>query len=451
MSAITHFSRFSANIHLQSLQSGISKPQCTPVSNTLTPDDKPKQILGADVDPQRQIADLQQKTAALESELDWRRREERFRLFVEAVQDYAIFMLDPQGNVSSWNTGAERLKGYKGSEIIGKHFSRFYPEQEIRSGRPAMELEAAARDGRFEDEGWRVRNDGSRFWANVIITAVRDEHGTLLGFGKVTRDFTDRMQAQQALDTANRELKNEIIERIVTEKKLADSERALRLLSLHLLRTQDEERRRIGRDLHDSLGQILSAIKINLDILASRTGNPEIAGITKLADECIKEVRTISYLLYPPMLEDLGLPSAVPWYLEGFSNRSGIRTTFEISPGFGRLSREAELAMFRVLQEGLTNVHRHSESSVAHVQLTLDDGLAILSISDKGKGIPETILSNSGTDRLHATGVGLRGMNERLLQIGGRLEVASGRDGTTVAAIVPSTAGAAPDKNEAAA
>jgi PAS domain S-box-containing protein len=152
----------------------------------------------------RSLAQLQLKAQMLEKELAWRRSEQRFQLLVEAVRDYAIFMLDPEGHVASWNRGAERIKGYKASEIIGSHFSRFYPEEDLRAGKPQWELKVAAKEGRFEDEGWRVRKDGSRFWANVIITAVHDETGMLIGFGKVTRDFTERMQAQRALKKGSR-------------------------------------------------------------------------------------------------------------------------------------------------------------------------------------------------------------------------------------------------------
>src|SRR5690348_4520075 len=125
--------------------------------------------------------------------------EEQFRLLVEGVQDYAIFMLDPEGRISSWNQGAQQIKGYKAAEIVGKHFSIFYPEEDLRRGKPAWELEVAKRVGRFEDYGWRLRKDGARFWANVIITALRDPQGDLYGFAKVTRDITDRREAEQAL------------------------------------------------------------------------------------------------------------------------------------------------------------------------------------------------------------------------------------------------------------
>jgi PAS domain S-box-containing protein len=130
--------------------------------------------------------------------------EERFRALVAGIKDYAIFMLDPEGRVSTWNTGAELIKGYKPEEIIGEHFSRFYTREDIERGKPDYELKMAASTGQFEDEGWRVRKGGSKFWANVVITAVRDDHGKLLGFSKVTRDFTNRKKAEEALQLSER-------------------------------------------------------------------------------------------------------------------------------------------------------------------------------------------------------------------------------------------------------
>jgi PAS domain S-box-containing protein len=349
-------------------------------------------------------------------------REAQFQLLVNAVQDYAIFILDPAGNIRTWNAAAERIKQYTAAEIVGKHFSIFYPEEDKRNEKPKWELEVAEKQGRFEDEGWRIRKDGSRFWANVIITPLRNKSGELVGFGKVTRDFTEQMEAKEAL---------------------AKSERSLRELSLHLLSTQDKERKRIGRELHDSLGQSLAMLKLKLESAASLVSSEpdlavhDIAQCIRLTDDCIKEVRTVSYLLYPPMLEERGLKSAIPWYLGGFSSRSGIKTSFKAEEAFGRLASDAELAMFRVLQESLTNVHRHSGSETADVRLLTHDGSAVLEVEDKGKGFNQSLLEQGGEDWMGSLGVGVRGMNERMRQLKGKLEIISQEGRTLVRATIP--------------
>jgi PAS domain S-box-containing protein len=147
-----------------------------------------------------------------------RESEERFRLLVQGVKDYAIFMLDPKGFVSSWNEGAQRIKGYTARDIIGRHFSTFYPAEDLAAGKPAWELEVAEREGRVEDEGWRLRKDGTRFWANVVITALHNARGELVGFSKVTRDLTERREAErQALDAARRAAEAEAANRAKSE------------------------------------------------------------------------------------------------------------------------------------------------------------------------------------------------------------------------------------------
>jgi PAS domain S-box-containing protein len=169
---------------------------------------------------------------------------EQFRLLVTSVRDYAIFTLDPRGFITSWNLGAERIKGYAASDIIGRHFSDFYPPEDVAAGKPAWELAEAERDGRFEDEGWRIRKDGSRFWANVIITALRGPDGELRGFGKVTRDLTARREAEE---TARR-LSAEQGARAVAEK----AERYQRdLLAI------------LGHDLRNCLSVIVTAAEMN--------------------------------------------------------------------------------------------------------------------------------------------------------------------------------------------
>jgi PAS domain S-box-containing protein len=336
-----------------------------------------------------------------------------FRLFIDQVTDYAIFLLTPAGEVATWNPGAERIKGYKADEIIGRHFRIFYPPDEIANRKPERELKDAITNGHFEDEGWRLRKDGSRFWANVIITAVRGRDDQLLGFGKVTRDLTERRNAEERM----------------------------RELSGRLLRMQDEERGRLGRELHDTIGQYLSAAKMSIEglVLDERVEehpSEHLVNSIEMIDRCIRDVRTLSYLLYPPMLEETGLASAIRWHLEGFSKRSRIQTTYEIADDVIRLPRDAELALFRIVQESLTNIHRHSESKTAHIRFVVQHGEAIVEVKDQGKGMP-TCSWESDADSIATLGVGIRGMRERVRQLNGQLEIFSSPEGTSVRASIP--------------
>jgi signal transduction histidine kinase len=279
----------------------------------------------------------------------------------------------------------------------------------------------AASEGQFQGEGWRVRKDGSQLWASVLITALRDPQNRLIGYSKIVRDLTARKQAEEALRR---------------------SERSLRYLSAKLLHVQDEERRRFASDLHDNAGQYLAMLKMRLDLLGSSSElddgvRQKLAECTHLASETIKEVRATSYELYPPMLEEAGLRSAIPWFLEGFMERSGVTTRFEIPDGFQRPSRDVELAVFRVLQESLTNVRRHSGSTTADVRLDIHDGIMRLEVADQGKGIPREVLEAFDQGSMGKLGIGLRGMKERIRQLGGRLEVSSNGGGTIITATVP--------------
>src|SRR5579862_5301856 len=174
--------------------------------------------------------------------------DEIFRLLVESVQDYAIFLLSPEGHIMTWNAGAQRIKGYRASEIIGEHFSRFYSREARESGWPARELEIAAAAGRFSDEGWRVRKDGSTFWASVVITALRTKSGELRGFSKVTRDLSDRRALEERTQELNRELRNRMSQLAESRTQLELRNLELERLSARLVQVQDTERRRIARE-----------------------------------------------------------------------------------------------------------------------------------------------------------------------------------------------------------
>jgi two-component system, NarL family, sensor kinase len=206
---------------------------------------------------------------------------------------------------------------------------------------------------------------------------------------------------------------------------------------VRLLEVQDQERRKFSRELHDSLGQYLVSVKMNLTMLGnSMQANALITESTKLVDMAITETRTISHLLHPPLLDEAGFGSAARWYVEGFAKRSGIPTSLDIPESFGRLPESIELALFRVLQESLTNVHRHSKSPRADVSLRLSPQQVVLRVRDYGKGIPAEVLDRFQQNRAHG-GVGLTGMRERIHELGGRLEMNSNGHGTEVLAVMP--------------
>jgi len=214
----------------------------------------------------------------------------------------------------------------------------------------------------------------------------------------------------------------------------------LQILSQRLLKVQDEERRKLARDLHDSTGQTLAALKINVSFLeaSSQPDSSEraiVAQVRALADQAIREIRTMSYLLHPPLLDEVGLACAAEWYVEGFAKRSGIDVSADFPTGV-RLPRNIELALFRVLQECLTNVHRHSGATAVTVVFQQKPEVVILKIQDSGRGISAerlALLRQTGAE----SGVGLAGMRERMNELTGRLEIESSAGGTTVQATVP--------------
>ena len=222
------------------------------------------------------------------------------------------------------------------------------------------------------------------------------------------------------------------------EKNNAES---YKMLSARILELQDVERRRIARELHDSVGQFLAGLKINLGRLQRREAEataqsyPLLLESIDLTDRAIGEVRTISHLLHPPLLDELGFHSAARWYAEGFAKRSGIQVNLHLAEVVERLPKQTELALFRVLQESLTNVHRHAKASTVDIEVLCTDDLVILAVSDDGRGLHPDVLQRFRGG--HAGGIGLAGMRERLAELGGRLEVDSGPTGTRIRAILP--------------
>ena len=351
-----------------------------------------------------------------------------FRLLVESVRDCAIFVLSPEGHVLTWNLGAKALKGYEKEEIIGQHFSKFYLPEAAESGWPSRELALAEKEERFSDEGWRVRKDGSSFWASVIITALRDPTGKLTGFAKITQDMSERRQAAERIQNLNRELRSKVSQLDESQRIIELKTLELQNLSARVLQIQDEERRRIARELHDDLGQQLAGLRM----LLNKSQHPEAA---KMADSAISTVRNLSYLLHPPLLDEAGLRAAVHWFVEGLTQRSNVQISLTIRPqAFPRLDEEVETAIFRVVQESLTNVVRHSNSESARVEIDKQSESVVVRVRDHGVGLALNLASPSGWMKM---GVGIAGMRERVRQFGGDLTVSRSDPGTLVEAKIP--------------
>ncbi len=344
--------------------------------------------------------------------------EQRFRLLIAGVKDYAIFMLDPQGRVMSWNEGAERITGYGSNEILGKHFSCFYPSEDAKLGKPARQLELASRDGGVEDTSWRLRKDGSRFMANVVVTTLYDESGSLRGFAKVVRDVTERVRAEAAL-------------RLYAER--------LKSLSARLIDLQEIERRHIALELHDEIGQSLTALKINLEGLQRSAPAfakmPRIGESIEIVAQLIQEIRDMSLALRPSILDDFGLMPALRWYTRRQAERTGVVIDLMEAGTPTRAPPPIETACFRIAQEALTNIARHSKAK--HVKLTVShSGTKIeLEVKDDGIGFdPVEARENLQHGRSH----GLLGMQERARLLGGQIDIdAAPGKGTCIKAEFP--------------
>jgi PAS domain S-box-containing protein len=348
--------------------------------------------------------------------------EDRYELLIDAVKDYAIFMLDPTGRVASWNSGAHKIKGYTPEEVIGRHFSIFYTPEDIAADKPGRELALATAEGRAEDQGWRVRRDGSRFWADVTITAIHDSSGTLLGFAKITRDMTERMR--------------------LAELEHADE------VSTQMQTAREDEQKRIARELHDDLGQQLTALKMGIAALeqqiapdADATMRGAKSSLQGQIDSMLASLRRIAANLRPPMLDDLGLGAALEWLADDFTQRFHMNVSLHVDIDDTDITPFASATLYRIVQEALTNVARHAQASEVTIELSTDADVCKLRVEDNGRGALLKEASARGS-------FGLLGMRERVRQLRGTLTIDSAPDmGFRIAARIPLSAirlGAAP-------
>ncbi len=284
-----------------------------------------------------------------------------------------------------------------------------------------------------------VEDDGEHTW-HTIKFPVRDVEGRRF-VGAMSFDVTDRKRIEDELRKTRDQQEGHIRERT---QELNQANGSLRQLSARLLGLQDEERRRIARELHDSVGQMLVALGLNLGSIEGEAQglNPELTRALvehrALLQDAINEVRIVSYILHPPLLDETGLASAIRWYVEGFEERSDVAVQLDVPANFSRLSQEIETALFRIMQECLTNIVRHSHSKTAGVKVTQTEEQVVFTVRDAGRGIPREKLMR--IKQLSGAGVGLRGIKERVRELGGILDIESDDTGTIVTVNLPVSA-----------
>jgi PAS domain S-box-containing protein len=383
--------------------------------------------------------DLGERRRAVES---LKRSEEQFRRLVQGVTDYAIYMLDPEGRVSSWNSGAQRIKGYAPDEIVGEHFSRFYTLEDRAKGEPSRGLAMAVREGRFENEGWRVRKDGARFWAHIVLDAIRDEDGELIGFAKITRDITERRQNQLALEEAR--------EALFQSQKME----AVGRLS--------------GGVAHD-FNNLLMAVLGSLELLRKRL--PDDPRIMRLLDNAIQGAQRGTSLTQRMLvfarrqelkLEPVDVPAVVRGMLDLLQRSLGpaiaIDTRFDPSIGLVKAdSNQLELALLNLAVNardampdgGLLTIAARSEEVTPGRAGTPKAGRYVcLSVIDTGEGMDADTLSRAAEPFFttkgpgKGTGLGLSAVHGMAEQLGGRLVLRSQKGrGTTAEIWMPLAAG----------
>jgi PAS domain S-box-containing protein len=388
--------------------------------------------------------------ASLLDELpDLRQKADRATNLLAAIVDSsedAIISIDLEGIITTWNKGAEKILGYTAAEAVGQHVLLILPAG--RRDEETAILERIRRGDRVDHfDTVRVRKDGEEVHVSLTVSPIQNATGKVIGASKIARDITQRRHAERSLreseerfrtlaDTLDTQVHFRTQELQRRNAESVEQSQQLQDLSQRLLQAQDEERRRIARELHDSAGQTLALLGISLSPLGNEAGpnfafSKQLQEAEQLVSQLAQEIRTTSYLLHPPLLDEDGLKSALTCYVEGLARRSDLKIDLKIPENFKRLPRDMELVIFRLVQESLTNVYRHSESKTAVIRLGREAEYVFVEIQDRGKGLSPGRLAEVQS---RGIGVGIRGMRERLRPFKGELTIDSNALGTKIRA-----------------
>jgi PAS domain S-box-containing protein len=383
------------------------------------------------------VVSFRDDTQRRQAEEGLRQSERIYRAIGESI-DYGVWICDTNGRSIYASPSFLELVGLTQEECSESGWGHLLPPEDAEATMAAWK--ECVRTGTFWEREHRFRGvDGK--WHDILARGVpiRNSKGNILRWVGINLDIQRRKDAERDLHVLIQTLEARISERTRELENVTDK---LRELSGRLLQIQDEERRRIARELHDGVGQLLAAMNMNLAALAEEEGglspqsNQLLEESVGLLDQASQEIRTMSHLLHPPLLDEVGLESALRWFSDGFADRSKIAVNVHLAPGFSKgLPRDLALALFRIVQECLTNVHRHSGSQTAQVSIERTAEEITLEVKDEGRGITEEIQGRITSGE--SSGVGMRGMRERIRQFGGRWEVHSSPKGTRVVAVFP--------------
>jgi two-component system CheB/CheR fusion protein len=389
------------------------------------------------------VSQLRQAQRAL------RTSQERLRLLIDSVRDYAILTVTTDNRVAYWNVGAERMFGYREAEIIGQDAALLFTPEDRAANVPALELQQALLAGRAEDERWHIRKDGSRFYASGVMTPM--ENPRLQGFAKVARDLTERKQAEEALRQAHSELERRVEERTqeltvanaelrAEAERRAHVERARQEVLRQLVTAQEDERQRIARELHDELGQQLVGLRLGLESLIQASADPaqlpaRVQNLQTLIGQIDDDVERLALELRPSVLDNLGVIAALQQYVADWGAHHELHAEFVAVGSTARLAPVVEIVLYRAVQEALTNVLKHAAARNVSVVLKQQPDHVQLIVEDDGRGF---IIDGAAEEDAAARRLGLLGMRERVALVGGSFTIESvPGQGTTIFVRIP--------------